>query len=63
MVGTLSLCPPYWLQADLLSRASATSAALCDKLARPANQFGFSEIASTPGIKNIPLPSQGKSAA
>jgi hypothetical protein len=34
---------------------------ICDKLARRANQFGFSEIASSPGNKNIPLPAQPKS--
>jgi hypothetical protein len=33
----------------------------CDKTTRRANQFGLSEIVSSPGIKNIPLAPSGKS--
>jgi hypothetical protein len=32
-----------------------------DKLTRRANHFCFSEIVSSPGIKNIPLSPSGKS--
>jgi len=34
----------------------------CDKSTRRANHFGFSEIVSSPGIKNISLNPPGKSA-
>jgi hypothetical protein len=33
------------------------------QVARRANHFGFSEIVSSPGIKNIPLSFSPKSAA
>ena len=55
MVGTLALCPPYGLRADLLRAQAQLCAAACDKSTRPANHFGLSEIMSSSGIKNIVL--------
>src|SRR5215216_172006 len=39
------------LRADLPGAQAQLHAAACDQLARRANQFGFSEIVSSPGIK------------
>jgi hypothetical protein len=63
MVGTLSLCPPYGLLTDLLCAQAQFHPAACDTMARRANHFGFSEIMSSPGIKNIPLSFSRKSVA
>jgi hypothetical protein len=38
-------------------------AVACDKSTRRANHFRFSEMTSSPEIKNIPLSPSGKSAA
>jgi hypothetical protein len=60
-------------QRSLAATASIARLALCiaawsgafsrDKLTRRANHFGFSEVLSSPGIKNISLSPPGKSGA
>src|SRR5215213_7280567 len=61
MVGTLRFAHPTG--ADLLDAQTQSCAGACDTMARRANHFGFSEIVSSPGIKNIPLSFSRKSAA
>jgi hypothetical protein len=61
-----SLCPTLRSHAprtDLLCAQARFHAAACDQLARRANHFGFSEIASSPRIKNILLSFSRKSSA
>jgi hypothetical protein len=51
------------LRVDLLRAQAQLRAAACDKSTRRANHFRFSEIESSPGIKNIPLSVSPKSVA
>jgi hypothetical protein len=61
--GARSRDPVALGEPDLPAPASSISDAPCDKSTRRANHFGFSEIMSSPGIKNILLSFSRKSPA
>ena len=61
MVGTLRFAHPTKLRTDL--PGAQLQVASRDQLAQRANHFGFSEIVSSPGIKNIVLSFAPKSVA